>query len=54
VSYFKRDSACVDDPSGTAAASKAWRAGRVQKGARVGCDCMFGLQCDFAKDFSNR
>lgn len=48
MSYFKHESAYVDEPSEIGDGTKIWHFCHVQKGARIGRNCVFGQNCNVA------
>jgi UDP-2-acetamido-3-amino-2,3-dideoxy-glucuronate N-acetyltransferase len=50
MSYFKHDSAYVDEPCEIGDATKIWHFCHIQKGAKIGKGCIFGQNCNVAND----
>lgn len=50
MSYFKHDSAYVDEPCEIGDGTKIWHFCHIQKGARIGRNCIFGQNCNVAND----
>jgi UDP-2-acetamido-3-amino-2,3-dideoxy-glucuronate N-acetyltransferase len=50
MTYFKHDSAFVDEPCEIGDGTKIWHFCHVQKGARIGARCVFGQNCNVAND----
>jgi UDP-2-acetamido-3-amino-2,3-dideoxy-glucuronate N-acetyltransferase len=50
MTYFKHDSAIVDEPCEIGEGTKIWHFSHVQKGARIGKNCIFGQNCNVAND----
>ncbi len=50
MSYFKHESAFVDEPCEIGPGTKIWHFCHVQKGARIGANCIFGQNCNVAND----
>lgn len=50
MSYFKHDSAYVDEPSEIGEGTKIWHFCHVQAGAKIGRRCIFGQNCNVAGD----
>jgi UDP-2-acetamido-3-amino-2,3-dideoxy-glucuronate N-acetyltransferase len=50
MSYFKHDSAFVDEQSTIGDGTKIWHFCHIQKGARIGKNCIFGQNCHVAND----
>lgn len=50
MSYFKHESAYVDEPCEIGEGTKIWHFCHVQKGARIGERCIFGQNCNVAND----
>jgi UDP-2-acetamido-3-amino-2,3-dideoxy-glucuronate N-acetyltransferase len=50
VTYFKHDSAYVDDPCEVGDGTKIWHFSHIQAGARIGINCSFGQNCNVAND----
>lgn len=50
MSYFKHDSAYVDEPCEIGDGTKIWHFCHVQKGAKIGRNCIFGQNCNVAND----
>lgn len=48
--YFAHASAFVDEPCVIGEGTKIWHFGHVQKGARIGKNCVFGQNCNVAND----
>ncbi len=42
MNYFKHESAYVDDPVEIGEGTKIWHFSHVQKGAKIGRNCVFG------------
>lgn len=50
MSYFKHESAYVDEPCEIGEGTKIWHFCHVQKNAKIGCNCVFGQNCNVAND----
>jgi UDP-2-acetamido-3-amino-2,3-dideoxy-glucuronate N-acetyltransferase len=50
VSYFKHESAFVDEPCEIGDGTKVWHFCHIQKGAKIGKNCVFGQNCNVAND----
>ena len=50
MTYFKHESAYVDDPCEIGAGTKVWHFCHIQKGAKIGRNCIFGQNCNVAND----
>lgn len=50
MSYFKHESAYVDDPCEIGDGTKIWHFCHIQQGARIGARCSFGQNCNVAGD----
>jgi UDP-2-acetamido-3-amino-2,3-dideoxy-glucuronate N-acetyltransferase len=50
VSYFKHESAYVDDPCEIGEGTRIWHFCHIQRGARIGPGCSFGQNCNVAQD----
>ncbi len=50
MSYFKHDSAYVDDPCEIGEGTKIWHFCHIQSGAKIGAHCSFGQNCNVAND----
>jgi UDP-2-acetamido-3-amino-2,3-dideoxy-glucuronate N-acetyltransferase len=50
MSYFKHDSAYVDEPCRIGEGTKIWHFCHVQSGASIGRNCVFGQNCNVAND----
>ena len=50
MSYFKHESAYVDEPCTIGDGTKIWHFCHIQKGARIGSNCVFGQNCNVADD----
>ncbi len=50
MSYFKHDSAFVDEPCEIGDGTKIWHFSHIQKGAKIGKNCVFGQNCNVAND----
>ncbi|MFZ5984803.1 MAG: acyltransferase [Acidobacteriota bacterium] len=50
MTYFKHESAYVDEPCEIGDGTKIWHFCHIQKGARIGCNCVFGQYCNVAND----
>lgn len=50
MSYFKHESAYVDEPCEIGEGTKIWHFCHIQKGARIGERCIFGQNCNVAND----
>jgi UDP-2-acetamido-3-amino-2,3-dideoxy-glucuronate N-acetyltransferase len=50
MSYFKHDSAYVDEPCEIGDGTKIWHFCHIQKGAKIGRACIFGQNCNVAND----
>jgi UDP-2-acetamido-3-amino-2,3-dideoxy-glucuronate N-acetyltransferase len=50
MSYFKHDSAYVDEPCEIGDGTKIWHFSHIQKGAKIGRNCVFGQNCNVAND----
>jgi UDP-2-acetamido-3-amino-2,3-dideoxy-glucuronate N-acetyltransferase len=50
MSYFKHESAYVDEPCEIGEGTKIWHFSHIQTGARIGRNCSFGQNCNVAND----
>jgi len=50
MSYFKHESAYVDEPCEIGDGTRIWHFCHVQRGARIGRNCSFGQGCNVAPD----
>ncbi len=50
MSYFKHESAFVDEPCEIGDGTKIWHFSHIQKGAKIGTNCVFGQNCNVAND----
>lgn len=50
MSYFKHESAYVDDPCEIGEGTKVWHFSHIQRGAKIGARCVFGQNCNVAND----
>jgi UDP-2-acetamido-3-amino-2,3-dideoxy-glucuronate N-acetyltransferase len=50
MAYFKHESAYVDEPCEIGEGTKIWHFSHIQKGAKIGRDCVFGQNCNVAND----
>jgi UDP-2-acetamido-3-amino-2,3-dideoxy-glucuronate N-acetyltransferase len=50
VSYFKHESAYVDEPCQIGDGTKIWHFCHIQKGAHIGSNCIFGQNCNVGND----
>ncbi len=50
MSYFKHDSAYVDEPCEIGDGTKIWHFCHIQSGAKIGERCIFGQNCNVAND----
>ena len=50
MSYFKHESAYVDDACEIGDGTKIWHFCHIQKGAKIGANCVFGQNCNVAND----
>ncbi len=50
MSYFKHDSAYVDEPCEIGDGTKIWHFCHIQRGAKIGRHCVFGQNCNVAND----
>jgi UDP-2-acetamido-3-amino-2,3-dideoxy-glucuronate N-acetyltransferase len=50
MSYFKHESAYVDEPCEIGEGTRIWHFCHVQKGAKIGRNCVFGQNCNIAND----
>ena len=50
MTYFKHESAYVDEPCDIGDGTKIWHFCHVQKGAKIGENCVFGQNCNVAND----
>ena len=50
MSYFKHESAYVDDPVEIGEGTKIWHFSHIQKGCRVGRNCVFGQNVNVANN----
>lgn len=50
MSYYKHESAFVDEPCEVGEGTKIWHFCHIQKGARIGSKCIFGQNCNVAND----
>jgi UDP-2-acetamido-3-amino-2,3-dideoxy-glucuronate N-acetyltransferase len=48
--YFKHESAYVDEPCEIGHGTKIWHFCHIQKGVRIGDNCIFGQNCNVAND----
>jgi UDP-2-acetamido-3-amino-2,3-dideoxy-glucuronate N-acetyltransferase len=48
MSYFKHESAYVDEPCEIGEGTKIWHFCHIQQGARIGAHCSFGQNCNVA------
>jgi UDP-2-acetamido-3-amino-2,3-dideoxy-glucuronate N-acetyltransferase len=48
MTYFKHESAYVDEPCEIGDGTKIWHFSHIQQGARIGCRCSFGQNCNVA------
>ena len=50
MTYFRHESAYVDDPCEIGDGTKVWHFCHIQKGAKIGTNCIFGQNCNIAND----
>ncbi|MEW6242491.1 MAG: DapH/DapD/GlmU-related protein [Chloroflexota bacterium] len=50
MTYFKDESAYVDEPCEISDDTKIWHFCHIQSGARIGRNCVFGQNCNVAND----
>jgi len=50
MTYYKHESAYVDEPSEIGEGTRIWHFCHIQKGARIGRNCIFGQNCNVAND----
>jgi UDP-2-acetamido-3-amino-2,3-dideoxy-glucuronate N-acetyltransferase len=50
MSYFKHESAYVDEPCEIGDGTKIWHFSHIQKGSKIGKNCSFGQNCNVAND----
>jgi UDP-2-acetamido-3-amino-2,3-dideoxy-glucuronate N-acetyltransferase len=50
MNYFKHESAYVDDPSEIGEGTKIWHFSHVQKGAKIGINCVLGQNVNVANN----
>jgi UDP-2-acetamido-3-amino-2,3-dideoxy-glucuronate N-acetyltransferase len=50
MSYFKHESAYVDEPCEIGEGTRIWHFCHIQTGARIGSNCSFGQNCNVAND----
>lgn len=50
MSYFKHESAFVDEPCEIGDGTKIWHFCHIQSGASIGSNCIFGQNCNVAND----
>lgn len=50
MTYFKHDSAYVDEPCKIGDGTKIWHFSHIQSGANIGGNCVFGQNCNVAND----
>ncbi len=50
MSYFKHESAYVDEPCEIGDGTKIWHFSHIQSGAKIGEKCIFGQNCNVAND----
>jgi UDP-2-acetamido-3-amino-2,3-dideoxy-glucuronate N-acetyltransferase len=50
VSYYKHESAYVDEPCEIGDGTKVWHFCHIQSGATIGANCVFGQNCNVAND----
>lgn len=50
MSYFKHESAYVDEPCEIGDGTRIWHFCHVQKGAKIGTNCVLGQNCNVAND----
>jgi UDP-2-acetamido-3-amino-2,3-dideoxy-glucuronate N-acetyltransferase len=50
MSYFKHESAYVDEPCEIGEGTKIWHFCHIQSGAKIGERCIFGQNCNVAND----
>ncbi len=50
MTYFKHESAYVDEPCEIGDGTKIWHFSHVQPGAKIGRNCIFGQNCNVAND----
>ena len=52
MSYFKHDSAYVDEPAEIGDGTKIWHFSHIQKGAKIGMNCVFGQNVNVGNNVS--
>ena len=52
MSYFKHESAYVDDNCEIGEGTKIWHFSHIQSGAKIGKKCVFGQNCNVGKNVS--
>src|SRR5512142_1014729 len=50
MTYFKHESAYVDEPCEIGDGTRIWHFCHIQKGAKIGKNCVFGQNCNVAND----
>jgi len=50
MNYFRHESAYVDEPCEIGDGTKIWHFSHIQKGAKIGKNCVFGQNCNVAND----
>ena len=50
MTYFKHESAFVDEPCSIGDGTKIWHFSHIQKGAVIGTNCIFGQNCNVANN----
>ncbi len=50
MAFFKHESAYVDEPCEIGDGTKIWHFSHIQSGASIGCNCIFGQNCNVAND----
>jgi UDP-2-acetamido-3-amino-2,3-dideoxy-glucuronate N-acetyltransferase len=50
MTFFKHESAYVDEPCEIGDGTKIWHFCHIQKGAKIGQNCVFGQNCNVAND----
>lgn len=50
MTYYKHESAYVDEPCEIGDGTKIWHFSHIQSGARIGRNCSFGQNCNVAND----
>jgi UDP-2-acetamido-3-amino-2,3-dideoxy-glucuronate N-acetyltransferase len=50
VTFFKHESAFVDEPCVIGDGTKVWHFCHIHRGARIGANCVFGQNCNVAND----